>query len=353
MTAAETPISVLVVESSSHTCDLLSSIINAHPRLTVAQCVASGEAALAILAKWQPDIILMGISLPELDGFATTRRIMETIPLPILICSSACAPGETSKTFEALEAGALAVVEKPTDPHNNRFSEIASRLVEALITMSEVRVVKRWPRSGGVSGKVKPSLNATHAAAGKGFRVIAIGASTGGPPALHTILQKLPGTAPPVLIVQHISAGFLTGLTEWLEASTGICCRIPAQHEPIAAGTAYFAPDGLHMGINRKNQIILSEAPPEQGLRPSVNFMFRSVAENFGQLAVGILLTGMGKDGAEELRRMREMGALTIAQNPHSCIVHGMPGEAIRLDGACKIMSPDEIASFLADQFRP
>jgi two-component system chemotaxis response regulator CheB len=183
---------------------------------------------------------------------------------------------------------------------------------------------------------------------------VAIGTSTGGPPVLQTILSGLPADFPaPVLIVQHIAAGFVTGLAEWLDQTTGFPVRIAAHGEPMEAGRAYLAPDGYHLGAGAQRRIALSRSEPENGLRPAVSFLFRSVAEQCGARAVAVLLTGMGKDGAEELKQLHDLGAVTIAQDAASSAVYGMPGEAMKLRAVRYSLAPDRIPAALIGLVSP
>jgi len=179
-------------------------------------------------------------------------------------------------------------------------------------------------------------------------RVIAIGTSTGGPPVLQKLLAALPADLPvPVLIVQHISPGFTDGLVEWLQGTSKLPIHLASQGQRPLPGNVYLAPDGFHMSIETDGKLHLTEDPPENGHRPSVAHLFRSVTRVFGAEAVGVLLTGMGKDGAQELKFMKDAGAVTIAQDKSSSIVHGMPGEAILLDGATFVVHADRLASVL------
>jgi two-component system chemotaxis response regulator CheB len=167
--------------------------------------------------------------------------------------------------------------------------------------------------------------------------------------ALQLILSRLPEDLPvPVLIVQHIARGFVKGFLEWLSATSGIKLKIAEDKESISAGTGYIAPDNFHMGVSRGSKIDLSNQPPENGLKPSASYLFRSVAQYFGPNALGVLLTGMGKDGADELKAMKDKGALTVVQNEESSVVFGMPGEALRIGAADQALSPERIAEILA-----
>lgn len=342
-------INVLVVEDSPVAQLLLVHILNTDPALTVLGTANNGEEALAFLKRNKPDVIVMDIHMPGLDGFETTRRIMETQPVPIVICSASLNPAEVARTFRALEAGAVAIVAKPVGLGHHEYEHMAGKLVETVRLMSEVRVVKRWarPRRADTSAPFPPAADLPAAQAG--IKVVAIGTSTGGPPVLQTILAGLPKDFPfPVLIVQHIAAGFLPGLVDWLNQTTGLPVRIAAHGEPLRPGHAYLAPDGYHLGLGGSGQVALSKQEPENGLRPAVSYLFRSVAAVCGANAVGVLLTGMGRDGADELKTLQDLGAVTIAQDAASSVVHGMPGEAIKLGAATYILPPDKIPAMLA-----
>jgi two-component system chemotaxis response regulator CheB len=178
--------------------------------------------------------------------------------------------------------------------------------------------------------------------------LVGIGASTGGPPVLQTLLSSLTREFPaPLLIVQHIARGFLPGMVEWLNQTTGLHVHVAAHGAQATAGHAYIAPDDFHMGVSAAGRLLLSHEPPEGGLRPSVGHLFRSLAQNIGDRAVGVLLTGMGTDGAGELKLLRDRGALTIAQDRETSVVHGMPGAAIQLGAAEHVLAPDRIAALL------
>ena len=180
-------------------------------------------------------------------------------------------------------------------------------------------------------------------------RIIAIGASTGGPPVLQGILAALPKDLPvPILIVQHMAAGFTQGFVQWLAQSSSLPIHLAMHGEHIRPGHVYVAPDEFHLRIERGDTAVLRKDEPEHGMRPSVSYLFRSVRETYGGDVVAGLLTGMGRDGADELRLLKDKGALTFAQDKDSCVVHGMPGEAIRLDAATLVLTPQKIAAMLA-----
>jgi two-component system chemotaxis response regulator CheB len=228
------------------------------------------------------------------------------------------------------------------------FEAMAANLLQTVKLMSEVKVVRRWARAR-TAATPAPALPVAETRQTPGeISVIGIGTSTGGPPVLQTILAGLPKNFPvPILIVQHIAQGFLPGLAEWLNQTTGLQIQIAAYGVCPLPGHVYLAPDNFHMGVGPTGRILLTKEELENGLRPAVSYLFRSLAEVCGHHAVGVLLTGMGTDGAAELKRMRDKGAVTIAQDRESSIVHGMPGEAISLGGATHILPADRIADLL------
>jgi two-component system chemotaxis response regulator CheB len=214
--------------------------------------------------------------------------------------------------------------------------------------MSEVKVVRRWPRSRLAPAAAPVARPAELKPVPAEIRVIGIGASTGGPPLLQIILAGLSKDFPaPILVVQHIARGFLPGLAEWLDQTTGFRVHIASYGTGPLPGHVYLAPDDFHMGLSASGRILLTKEEPENGLRPAVSFLFRSLAEACGPNALGVLLSGMGRDGAAELKMMKDRGATTIAQDLESSIVHGMPGVAIELGGATHVLPADRIADAL------
>jgi len=345
-------IQVLIVEDSPVSQALLAHILGADPDIRILGTANNGEEALAFLARKKPDVITMDVKMPKLDGYETTRRIMETQPVPIVIVTASHSRDAAANSFKAMEAGAVAIVGKPKGIGHPEYAESARKLVEIVKLMSEVKVVRRYNH---LRRAVPAEVQAvSRPAAAPQVEIIAIGVSTGGPPVLQTILSKLPKDLPvPVLITQHIAVGFLEGMAEWLRQTTGFKVLIAAQGEPLRPGHAYLAPDGFHLGVDGAARFALSKAPPENSLRPAVGYMFRSVAEHYGGRAIGVLLTGMGRDGADDLKLLQEQGAVTIAQDKESSLVHGMPGEAIALGAADYVLPPERIAALLASLTQP
>ena len=345
-------IKVLVADDSRVTRMLLVELLDSDPRIQVIGVVNDGQAALDFLEAGvdRPDVVVMDIHMPRLDGFEATRRIMETRPLPIIICSATTSPHDVAIAFRSMEAGAVACVEKPVALGPD-FERRLQNLLQTVRLMSEVKVVRRWNRSRGTPAAPPANCLTTPRIVTGSVRVIGIGASTGGPPVLQTILSGLPKDLPvPLLIVQHIARGFLPGMVDWLSQTTGLRVQIASHGATALPGHAYVAPDDFHLGVDARGHMVLAREAAEGGLRPAVSYLFRSLADSYGASAVGVLLTGMGKDGAVELKRMKALGAYTIAQDRDSSIVHGMPGAAIELGAATHIFAADKISGALIAQ---
>ena len=337
-------INVLVVEDSPVVRMLLKHLLENDSQLQVMGTANNGQAAVDVCAAQKPDVILMDVHMPKMDGYEATRRIMESQPVPIVISSATMNSHEVGATFHALEAGAVAFIEKPVGPNTPGFDRMVQKLLQTVKLMAEVKVVKRWARDRHPG---LPSV-ATAVRRTEAIQVVAIGASTGGPPAIQTILKKLPKNYPvPILVVQHIAAGFLVGMADWLRQTTPLPVQLAVHGATALPGNVYLAPDGFHLGLQPGGRILLSGAASENGLRPSVAFLFRSVANTCAARAVGVILTGMGRDGADELKLLKDKGAVTIAQDAATSVIHGMPGEAIQLGAALYTLPPEQIAALL------
>jgi two-component system, chemotaxis family, protein-glutamate methylesterase/glutaminase len=339
-------IRALVVEDSAVVREFLLHILRSDPEIEVAGTARNGQEALAAVHEMKPDVITMDVHMPGMNGFDATRRIMEARPTPIVIVSGTAEVTETANAFRAVEAGALALLARPTGVGHPDHERTAAELIQTVKLMSEVKVVRRWrrsvPKGDVISAETRPVGDARAAV------LVAVGASTGGPPVVQAMLSQLPQCFPAaVMLVQHIATGFTEGFAEWLDQSSNLSVRLPVDGERILPGHVYVAPDGLHMKVQGSGRICLSKDEPENGLRPSISVLFRSVAEIYGRKAVGVLLTGMGKDGAHELKLMREKGAVTIAQDQETSVVHGMPGEAIRVGAATYVLPAENIATVL------
>lgn len=340
-------INVLIVDDSATARQYLTHIINSDPNMRVIGNACDGEEALELARREKPDVITMDINMPKMNGLEATRRIMEEIPTPIIIVTASWDVRDVQTTFLAMEAGALVALERPAGINDPNYEKNVKEFTQTIKLLSEVKVVKRWPKKyiRDVSrAKLVTELKKDTAE----VKLIAIGASTGGPLVIHTILSRLPKEfTAPILIVQHMLPGFVQGFVDWLTQASNYIVRVASHGEYPTPGHAYVAPDRFHMGVEMNGQILLSKDEVENNLRPSVSYLFRSVARAYGKNAIGVLLTGMGKDGAKELKMMKDSGAITIVQDKESSIVYGMPGEAVNINAATYILSPEEILKTL------
>lgn len=333
-------IRVLIIEDSPTMQILLKAILESDAELRVIGMAANGEDGVRQALALKPDIITMDIHLPGMDGFETTRRIMEQRPTPIVIVSSSIDHSEVVTTFNAMQAGALEVIEKPTATAHPNFAVLRDRLITTVKLMAEVKVIRRYRSQTAARGQGDDSSRAA-----RSYALLAIGASTGGPAALNTLFKGLPPTfALPVLVVQHMTIGFTAGLAAWLQLESRLPVKVAVEGEYLQPSTIYIAPDDTHIQVLNRGVIGLSKAPPVSHVRPSATVLFESVARVYGREAIGVLLTGMGDDGARGLKAMRDRGAATIAQDEATSAVYGMPKVAAELAAANQVLPLPQIA---------
>lgn len=307
---------------------------------------ADGNEALRLLSTFTPDIVTMDVHMPGMDGYQTTERILERYALPVVILTASVDHFASATAMRALEAGALAVLEKPMNPSAQGFNENIEELLRTLRSMAQVKIVRRKRKSEAptVDG-VSTALTQDAACA---VQLVAIAASAGGPLALKAFLAKLQPPQPwPLVLVQHIAPGFLPSFCEWLANLTPLPVLIAAQGQVLQPGTLYLAPDGYHLGFAGNRSVLLDGGPPEEHVRPAANYLFRSVARHFGKQAIGIQMSGMGRDGAQGLAELHRVGALTLVQEPASAVIDSMPKAAIAQQAASQVLSPEGIAELL------
>jgi len=335
---------VLVVDDSPSVRELLVYVLGSDPGIEIVGCAVDGEQAVHMAQLHRPDVITMDLHMPNVDGYEATRRIMQTCPVPIVIVSGSESQAEIGASFHAIEAGALMVVRRPFGLGNPAHQDSALTLIRNVKAMAEVKVVRRWPKE-----RRRHAATGSAAAPRKGrAALVLLGASTGGPAVLRDILAQLPADYPlPLVIVQHIAPGFTHGLAQWLSSASGFPVEVAVHEQALSLGCAYLAPDGQQLGLTRDLRVALSAGPGEHGMCPSVSHLFRSVHPDLRPATVAVLLTGMGKDGALELKELKDDGALTVVQDRASSVVYGMPGEAIRQDAAMLILDPVEIGKIL------
>jgi two-component system chemotaxis response regulator CheB len=352
-------IRVLVAEDSPTARALLVSILSAEPDITVVGEARTGIEAVEMAARLAPDLVTMDVHMPELDGIEATKRIMTGSPRPILVVSSA-AGADVELSLEATRSGALMVIGKPTGVSSPTYDADRRHLVSMVRALVHVKVVRRHGTAGdrlpartpATAGFPVPSF--PRRASGAAFELLAIGASTGGPAALHTLLVRLPRTFPlPILVVQHISQGFTKGLAHWLAIDSALPVKVGELGEPACPGTVYIAPDDRHLGIRREGgtnlRIQLDNAAHVGSFRPSATYLFRSCADNVAKGVLALQLTGMGDDGVEGLRHVHRAGGRILAQDEASCVIYGMPREAARAGVVDEVISLDDIARRLSE----
>lgn len=339
------PIQVLIVEESAEIAKILSAIVTSDPQFAVMGCLSKGKEILPFLQTHQPDVIVIDIHLSDMDGFETTSQVMHNIPTPIIIVSAGFNQKDIDKSFKAIQVGALEIIQKPTDPQDPAFESLAHALIQSIKSAAiiQLKMRRHFTEKAAQLKKQRECKNLLFS-----VQIIGIGASLGGPTALRTLLSQLSSHfSVPILVVQHIADGFNQGFVNWLQESSLLKIKLAEDGEIVQPGHVYIAPEHYHLEVESHHKIHLSDTPPEEGLRPSVGRLFRSMAKVYGKQAMGIILTGMGHDGAADLLLMKNSGALTIAQSQESCFIFGMPKEAIALGAAQYVLSLELIIDLL------
>jgi two-component system chemotaxis response regulator CheB len=333
---------VMIVEDSAVVRALLEYSIGRDPRLEVCAAAASAEHALELLETHSPDVIAMDIHLPGMDGLEATRRIMSTRPIPIVVVATSLGSRKWNlTTMEALRAGALAVLEKPVGTTNADYEMIAERLCTQLVIMSQVNLVRQHSRrSFNVAESRHPSICRRG-----GFEMLGIVCSTGGPAALEEVLGLLGPAFPlPMLLVQHMTSSFIEGFGSWLESVCPFSVILVEDGCIPAPGSLHIAPADFHLRL-QQSRLRLDPGFPVSFQRPSGTVLFTSMARDLGAQALGILLTGMGDDGAAGLLDIRRSGGYTIAEDESTAVVYGMPAAAVRIGAVCESLPLPQIAS--------
>ncbi|XGA80182.1 chemotaxis response regulator protein-glutamate methylesterase [Halomonas sp. CH40] len=332
-------IRVLCVDDSALIRDLLTEIINSQPDMEVVAVAPDPIAARDLIKQHNPDVLTLDVEMPRMDGLDFLERLMRLRPMPVLMVSSLTQAG-SEITLRALELGALDFVAKPSLGIRNGMMEYANEIAEKLRAAARSRPRQALPK------KNAPARKELTAPLTSSEKLIIIGASTGGTEAIRSVLEPLPANAPAILITQHMPGGFTRSFAERLDRLCRISVKEVTDGERVLPGHAYIAPGDQHLELARSgaNYVArLNSGPPVNRHRPSVDVLFHSAAQHAGKNAVGVILTGMGKDGAKGLLEMREAGAATIAQNEETCVVFGMPREAIAMGGATETAALDDI----------
>lgn len=340
-------IKVLIVDDSAVVRQVMTEILSQDPGITVLGAAADPIFALERMNRQWPDVILLDIEMPRMDGITFLKKIMAEHPTPVVVCSTLTEKGAAT-TMQALEAGAVSIVTKPKMGLKNFLSEAALELIH---TVKAAAHANRRNLHKPVIAPPKLSADVvlpagTHAMTRTTERVVALGASTGGTQALESVLTALPEGSPGIVIVQHMPERFTTAFAQRLDSVCRIDVREASNHDRVLPGRALVAPGGKHLVLRRSGAQYLVEvvdAPPVNRHRPSVDVLFRSVAQCAGANALGVIMTGMGDDGANGLLEMKQSGARTVAQDESSCVVFGMPKEAVKRGAAEQVISLDAI----------
>jgi two-component system chemotaxis response regulator CheB len=334
-------IRVLIVDDSAVVRQVLTSGLSKFDDVEVVGSAPDPYVAREKIAKLRPDVLTLDIEMPRMDGLTFLEKLMAHHPMPVIVVSS-LAPRNSDNAMRALALGAVELVGKPS----SQFSapDVERQLIRAVRAAATAKFDRRARPATHTAAKpaLAPiSLQTTH-------KIIAIGASTGGTQAIEAVLREWPANAPGTVIVQHMPEGFTEAFANRLNQVCQVEVRQAQHQDRIVPGTVLIAPGGQqHLLLERSGanyQVILKEGPPVNYHRPSVDVLFQSVARHAGKNATGVILTGMGGDGAKGLLAMRETGAFTVAQDEPSCVVFGMPKEAIKLGAACKVTSLSQVA---------
>jgi len=342
---------VLVVDDSALMRKLIPIMLERDPEIEVIGTAMDGAFALRKIAEYEPDVITLDLEMPRMDGLETLRTIMRSAPLPVIVFSTHSKEGAYS-TFKALALGAIDFVAKPKDAAAGNLESIANQLIEKIKVAKRAGGPKSIPKS---EIDVEPRPKKSRRALLPPNRIIAIGISTGGPNALQYLFGQLPADlSASIVVVQHMPEGF----TEMFARRLNECCALEIQEarsgDLLQAGRVLICPGNRHIMVRRMPRgelAVLSDGPPVNGHRPSADVLFHSVAQEFGPTSVGILMTGMGEDGAEGLGAIKSAGGMTIAQSEESCVVSGMPRAAILKGYANKIIALDKLGAFIVNNY--
>ncbi len=334
----------VVIDDSPTARQLIEQILHRDPELHVIGQASDGASGVEMVQRLKPDVVVMDIEMPRMNGFEATEEIMATTPTPIVIATASVHRQNVDHAMQALRAGALTLLARPRGPDAPEFEREARELIDTVKSMAHVKVVRR-NRGHAFS---QPPASVPVGKVDRQAEVVAIAASTGGPPALQRLLGSLPSDFPlPILIVQHISHGFTSAFSSWLDSMIGLHVKLATAGELLKPATVYIAPEDRHLGVSSRLSIELSAQPPIGGFRPSGTFLFESIAQTFGPATLAVILTGMGQDGDIGLHAVRGAGGMVIAQDEASCVIYGMPRAAVEAGLANLVLPLDAIAGEL------
>ncbi|MGD0024301.1 MAG: chemotaxis response regulator protein-glutamate methylesterase [Xanthobacteraceae bacterium] len=344
MTHQSTPVRVVIVDDSAMMRQLLASLLEADPEIEVVGTAADPHIARERIKALNPDVVTLDVEMPHMDGLTFLRKIMTLRPMPVVMVSSLTQRGAET-TIEALEIGAVDFIAKPTGDLANGMAELAAELQRKVKAAAGIRVGVRRAVAAPQSPRPQRPRRPTE-------RIVFVGASTGGVEALKALLMGFPPDCPPTLITQHMPPKFTTGFAERLDRQCPMTVSEAVDDETIERGHVYIAPGSHHLEIARvgnRHVCRLSDGPAVSGHRPSVDVLFRSAARVSGKSAVGAILTGMGKDGAEGLLELRRAGGITLGQDEQSALIYGMPRAAFERGAVMRQCSLAQMADAILD----
>ncbi len=339
-------IRVLIVDDSPLIRSILAQMLKDAKDVEIVGQAEDGMDGIRMTARLTPNVITMDIRMPRMDGLDAIRQIMQKWPTPIVVVANSIYDSDYNISFKAIEAGALTVVEKPRGLSSSDYNVIQSQLISAVRMVADLKVVARWPNANTMPPLTPQALPLS--LQNRLIQVIAIAASTGGPGVLKQIFSQLPEDfAFPIVVVQHITMGFIDHLVSWLSSEVKIKIAVAKPGDPLEPGKVLIAPSGSHLIVTPAGLIGLEDGPPIRGQRPSAERLFQSLAQSYRASTVGIVLTGMGDDGADGIEALGKTGAHIMAQNEQTSVVFGMPAQAIQRGVVDEVLSPDEIARTL------
>lgn len=340
-------IAVLIVDDSAVVRQVLTDMLSRDPRIEVIGTAADPIFAQQRMQKHWPDVIVLDVEMPRMDGITFLRKIMAERPTPVVICSTLTEKGAET-TLQALSSGAVSIITKPRAGLRDFLEDSANDVVAAVKAAAQARLGNLGTGRPQPAAPATPEKSLPRTALIKTTQqIVAIGTSTGGTQALETVLTALPAVSPGIVVVQHMPEKFTALFAERLNGLCQIRVKEAAHNDRVVPGLALIAPGGKHMRVKRNGanyHVEILDGPLVNRHKPSVDVLFRSVAQHAGANATGFILTGMGDDGARGLKAMLDAGAATVAQDERSCVVFGMPKEAIALGGARKILPLQQMA---------
>lgn len=343
-------IKILIVDDSATELAILKHIFSSAADIEVVGCAKNGKEAIQFAEQLKPDLITMDLQMPVMDGYEAIRHIMRKNPIPIVVISSKLNRNSMTATYEALDAGALSVLEKPLNINSSNFYIEKKRLIDTVRSMAEIKVIRRrfFRESQTTILPCEANVKNRH------FDIVVIGASVGGPQALKRILTKLPvNFQVPIVIVQHMIPGYMQGFSQWLDDNSLLKIKNATDNEILVGGVVYFAPDKYHLTVKSIQGNLMAKlvkGKPISGFCPSVTVLMQSVAKTCGDRAIGVLLTGMGHDGADGLLEMKKAHSHTIIQDEKSAVVFGMAGVAQSLGAVDNTVELEKIAPYLTQR---